>query len=364
MALPTLAVIDGNEDPQTISTLNSGRQAADDSSAVALSSEDKTALDNAVTSLQLIDDAVIADDAAFTPASTKVVMAGATFDDAAPDSVNEGDAGALRMSANRNLYVNIRDNAGAERGLNIDGNGRLSVSDISTSIVPGTNATHLGKAEDALHASGDTGVMALAVRADTAAPTGGNGDYVPLLTDDEGKLWVSDTAATTAIDALADLVAEVPHGDADAGSPSKIGGKAVAGVSGQTPVSAADRTDALFGTDGVQIVRHTCGLEDLVDGVNSNTDGSSTQVIAAAGVGVKQYLTWARIVNMHASATVYVEIKSGTTVKDRLPVPPGGCVVTYPTPLRPNADNEAWNFDASAATTTLYYSAGGFKSKV
>jgi hypothetical protein len=33
-----------------------------------------------------------------------------------------------------------------------------------TSIVPGTGATNLGKAEDAAHSSGDTGVMPLAVR--------------------------------------------------------------------------------------------------------------------------------------------------------------------------------------------------------
>lgn len=63
------------------------------------------------------------------------------------------------------------------------------------SIVPGTSATSLGKAEDAVAASGDTGVMALAVRADTAAATGANGDYVPLLTDSTGRLHVA-TGAT------------------------------------------------------------------------------------------------------------------------------------------------------------------------
>lgn len=80
----------------------------------------------ALTSLQLIDDAIIADDAAFTPATTKVMMAGYTFDDASPDTVNEGDAGAARMSANRNIYVQLRDNAGNERGLNVDANGAIA----------------------------------------------------------------------------------------------------------------------------------------------------------------------------------------------------------------------------------------------
>ena len=82
-----------------------------------------------LTSLQLIDDVVLADDAAFTPGSTKVLMVGAEFDDSGTDSVDEGDAGALRMAANRCLYVNIRDNAGNERGLNVDASGNIAVTD-------------------------------------------------------------------------------------------------------------------------------------------------------------------------------------------------------------------------------------------
>lgn len=68
------------------------------------------------------------DDAAFTPGTTAGTPAFATFDDVAPDSVDEGDGGAIRMSANRNLYVRIRDNAGNERGLNVDANGAIAVT--------------------------------------------------------------------------------------------------------------------------------------------------------------------------------------------------------------------------------------------
>lgn len=64
-----------------------------------------------------------------------------------------------------------------------------------TRVIPGTTATALGKAEDAAHASGDTGVMALAVRTDTAAASSGTtGDYEPLHTDSVGALWTRDTA--------------------------------------------------------------------------------------------------------------------------------------------------------------------------
>ena len=51
------------------------------------------------------------------------------------------------------------------------------------SIVPGTAATSLGKAEDAVAASGDTGVAALVVRRDTASAGGADGDYVNPSTD-------------------------------------------------------------------------------------------------------------------------------------------------------------------------------------
>lgn len=76
----------------------------------------------------------------------------------------------------------------------------------TTSLTPGTAAANLGKAEDAAHASGDTGVMALAVRTDTAAASSGTtGDYEPLHTDSVGALWthlvselIDDTAFTPA----------------------------------------------------------------------------------------------------------------------------------------------------------------------
>lgn len=68
------------------------------------------------------------DDAGFTAATDDVVPIAGVFDDAAPDSVNEGDAGAVRMSANRNLFGTIRDAAGNERGVNVDANNRMQVT--------------------------------------------------------------------------------------------------------------------------------------------------------------------------------------------------------------------------------------------
>lgn len=204
---------------------------------------------DALTALQLIDDAIIADDAAFTPATDKVMMVGFEFDDTTPDSVNEGDAGAARMSSRREVYIQLRDAAGNERGANVNASNQLTVAEANsaaiktavelidnaisgnemqvdvvaalpagtnaigklaansgvdignvdvTTVIPGTGATQLGKAEDAAHATGDTGVYALGVRDDDpAAHSGADGDYESVHVSAEGAVWGTLTPTTT-----------------------------------------------------------------------------------------------------------------------------------------------------------------------
>ncbi|RTL23828.1 MAG: hypothetical protein EKK55_12545, partial [Rhodocyclaceae bacterium] len=145
----------------------------------------------ALTALQVIDNPVVVDDAAFTPATTSVMMAGFTFDDVSPDTVNEGDAGAARMSANRCQYVVLRDNAGNERGLNIDASGRLAVTLASAQTL-----------------------------ATVTTLTGGG----------------------------------VAHDSPDSGNPHKVGAKAKSTLGGITLVSANDRTDLYADVDGILLV--------------------------------------------------------------------------------------------------------------
>jgi hypothetical protein len=77
-------------------------------------------------------------------------------------------------------------------------NSGVDIGDVDvTSVVPGVAAASLGKAEDAAHSSGDTGVMALAVRNDTlAALAGTDGDYAPLQVSAAGALHVTDASAS------------------------------------------------------------------------------------------------------------------------------------------------------------------------
>lgn len=60
-------------------------------------------------------------------------------------------------------------------------------------VSSGTSAGSLGKAEDAAHASGDTGVAILAKRTDTPASSSStDGDYVTVNSDNLGHLWARE----------------------------------------------------------------------------------------------------------------------------------------------------------------------------
>ncbi len=162
---------------------------------------------------------------------------------------------------------------------------------------------------------------------------------------------------------LPGVAGTIAHDTGDSGNPVKIGGFAETAISGRTLVSDGDRTDFVAGIDGVPIVRNHCNLEDVVSAVATNTDGTSTQVIAAQAAGVKTYLTCVEVANTSAS-TVTVDIKDNATVKWTLLAPAGGANKVYFDPPLPGTAATAWNFDPSAAATTITCSAIGFKSKV
>lgn len=64
-----------------------------------------------LTSLQLIDDTVFTDDAAFTPGTSKVLGVGLQADETSTDSVDEGDIGAPRMTLDRKQIVTNQPHA-------------------------------------------------------------------------------------------------------------------------------------------------------------------------------------------------------------------------------------------------------------
>jgi hypothetical protein len=142
-----------------------------------------------------------------------------------------------------------------------------------------------------------------------------------------------------------------------------LGGIATTSISAEALAANDAVVEAHVGSDRVLIVRQDCNLEDVVTGTNSNTDGTSTELIAAQGANIKTYLTAVCLYNSSASGVVVV-LKDGTTAKKSFFVPAtGGLIRQFRTPLAGTA-NTAWNFDPAGATTTIYCNGEGFRSRV
>lgn len=218
-------------------------------------------------------------------------------------------------------------------------------------VIVGVTSTALGKAEDAVHGSGDTGVAAWAVANEAQTTLAADGDYIGQAADTAGNRLV---------------VGNIAHDGVDAKAPVKVGAKATASVLGATPVAAADRTDLFAGTDGVLIVRDGTSLEDIISDTKTNTDAASTAMTGAFAATASQRIYLTDICLSNSSATfITVDIRDGAAgaVLFTFPVPAtSGVVHSFKTPLRFTA-NTALAFDGSAAATTLTCSVVGYKSK-
>lgn len=99
--------------------------------------------------------------------------------------------GALRVELPTNGTGTVGLNAGTNAIGKLAANTGVDIGDVDvTSIVPGTGATNLGKAEDAGHTSGDVGIFNLGVRVDTpnTALTNTDADYSPITTNKLGSI--------------------------------------------------------------------------------------------------------------------------------------------------------------------------------
>lgn len=222
--------------------------------------------------------------------------------------------------------------------------GTNNIGDVDVlSVVAGTGATNLGKAEDAVHASGDTGVMALAVRADTAAATGANGDYVPLLTDANGRLHTHAVASGVNADDSSSV-----------SSPVVMGGVAVE-TDGTDPTSVSAEGDtAHFRTDRNRRLL----VSDIHPNLWSATELESSaatndEIKAAAGAGLSLYITDVIVSNGATAGKIkFVEDTAGTPVtrieEINLAVN-GGCHLKFQTPLRISTNK---NFGYTSTTMT------------
>lgn len=163
---------------------------------------------------------------------------------------------------------------------NSDGTGTLNVG-----ITPGTGATDLGKAEDAVHSSGDVGVMFLGVRKDTAAALAGtDGDYIPAIFDSTGRLHVNSSAA-------------LPAGTDSIGG-TKDNGPHWTPVRTRTAITTATTTDITAAPTG--------GQKIYADDIIISTDTAQTISIVEETSG-----TVFAVFYMTASSTVQITPRDG-----------------------------------------------------
>lgn len=95
----------------------------------------------------------------------------------------------IRDLTNATDSVRVYQLSGASWSVTANANSGVDIGDVDViSVVPGTAASNLGKAEDAAHASGDTGILALSVRNSLNTTFAVDGDYQPIATDGIGRV--------------------------------------------------------------------------------------------------------------------------------------------------------------------------------
>lgn len=140
------------------------------------------------------------------------------FDDVSPGTVTENRFGNIRMSVRREVYSQIRDAAGNERGLNVDANGAIAVTatnatasnlkvaatlDAETTKVIGTvrNLGNVGAIFDGVNTAATApanGILGLGIYNSTE-PSPTTGQSVGLQQDSKGRLRqvIMDAAGNT-----------------------------------------------------------------------------------------------------------------------------------------------------------------------
>jgi hypothetical protein len=206
--------------------------------------------------------------------------------------------------------------------------------------------------------------------------TNGNHRQVVVIGDPSTNTGVAPVDATAGLkvdlgtDNDVTAVGTVAHDAADSGNPIKIGAKASSTLSNDTMVADGDRTNAVSDLEGALITRPQFPLGDLISEAVSDTAATSTAFTNfGATASTRSYITAVHVFRTDAGTTpIYVDFRDGTagSVLYRMVIPAGGGAIlpAGATPYFRTSANTALAYDVSTATTTVYISVTGFKSKV
>lgn len=230
-----------------------------------------------------------AENAASAGADTLVGMA--AVQDAALSALGsiDGDYTWLRVNANGALWVDQDGTVTVtdDGSFTLAANSGVDIGDVDViSVVPGTGATNLGKAENAASAGGDVGVAVMAVQDAALSALGSiDGDYTHLRVDANGALHVTGGGGGTEY-------------TEDVAAPADPVGTALQLVRADTPatIASADgdwvaQRSTNYGAAYVQVVDSTGSFVNSFGGEATptnpvRTENSSTNTAAGSSFDV------------------------------------------------------------------------------
>ena len=337
-----------------------------------------------------------AEDAVHASGDTGVLALGVRIDTANSSLVSTAsDYSPLQVDQFGRLWthVGVTDaNSGVDIG-DVDvlsiaaGDNNIGNVDVLT-VIAGTGATNLGKAEDAAHSSGDTGVSALAVRITNANASlvSAASDYSPLLVDDQGKLWtrlreIETPAGDTMIDDSNDALrvtnttvvsvqgysagqgvhaVHSHHHDAAVATAyvGMIG--AEARTTNPTAVANADVVRLTADTSG-RLITQPFGPRGIVrTGYWQFSTASEVALIGSAGAGVFSDLIHLSISNSSTQTngipivTIRDSIGGATRYAFAVATAGGGVILNFPYPVPQTTAANSWTAHPNIAQATIY----------
>lgn len=414
------AITDGDTGPIRLDA-NGAVHINDGGNSITVDNSALTELAGAINSSRLdvnianndLNSSTLQDDAAFTPGTSYVTAIGFQADETTPDSVNEGDVGAPRMTLTRKPYAVITDPT-SENNAAVDGSGHLQVDIAADSVGIGGGTQYT---EDVATPAAIVGNALMMERDDalsTVTPI--EGDWLGARGTAEGALWTQDFnsdsmntalgAIQTAVELIdnaisgsemqVDIVSGnvtnagtfavqvdgnaltalqlidnpiVAHDAAASGSTgvNMAGAYATNSIEGLTQVANADAARIVSDLNGVLVTRNQTTLEELLSTSQSVTATTSTAAtnFGAGGAGIHNYVSKVTVWNSSATNThVKLQDGNGGTTRWVVPAPAtGGAVEYFDPPLKQNTANTALYFAANDAASTVYVSINGFQAQ-
>ena len=236
------------------------------------------------------------DDSAFAVGGDIVLPAGFLADDTAPDTVEEGDIGAARMTLSRVLRASPGNDTG------------VPVTYAAGAVAATTPRMTL--------ASNDPAVTALEILDDwdesdrcKVNPIAGQAG----VQGGSGVVTALTQRVVLATDVTPETQGDAAHDAAVSGNPF-LGG-IEARTSDGTPVGNGDAARAMGDTLGKQVLLQGSTHDLHVDGRAVFTTDAAADIIGTAGAGRRIVVTAVLVTNAHATVGTKVEIRDGTTVK-------------------------------------------------